>query len=61
VINWFERARTDRIQDFTFRMTLDLAHDIMFYLQTKQKDPTAIYLILKALYARDPTPDAPNN
>ncbi len=61
VINWFERARTDRIQEFEFRMTLDLFHDIMVYLTTDKREPVAIYLILKALYARDPTPDAPNN
>ncbi|WP_020694990.1 hypothetical protein [Reyranella massiliensis] len=61
LINWFEKARTDRIQEFEFRMTLDLSHDIMFYLTGAQKEPIAIYLILKALYTRDPTPDAPNN
>src|SRR5258708_5270754 len=61
VINWFEKARTDRIQAFEFRMTIDLSHDIVVYLSSDRKEPTAIYLILKALYTRDPTPDAPNN
>jgi hypothetical protein len=61
IINWFEKGRTDRIQEFEFRMTLDLSHDITVYLASNQREPVAIYLILKALYTRDPTPDAPNN
>ncbi len=61
VINWFEQARTDRVQEFVFRMTLDLEHDILVFLTSEECQPTSIYLILKALYARDPTPDASSN
>jgi len=61
VTNWFEGARTDRIQRFEYRGTLDFEHDMMVYLLAADREQTATYLILKALYARDPTPDASSN
>jgi hypothetical protein len=56
VINWFETYRIDRHQKFEFRLTPEIEHDLMVYLLSERREPMAIYLILKALYARDPRP-----
>lgn len=53
-LNAFETGRTDRVQEFEFRLTNDLMHDIMVYLLSERRDDMAIFLILKALYVRDP-------
>lgn len=58
VINWFEKYRKDRQQPFEFRLTTDLEHDLMVYLLSETRDELALYLMLKALYTRDPTDDA---
>jgi hypothetical protein len=54
VLNAFEIARDDCRQRFEFRLTTDLEHDMMVYLLSEHRNAMAIYLILKALYARDP-------
>lgn len=54
LVNWFEFRRTDRLQKFEFRLTTALEHDIMVYLLSEQRDELAVYLILHALYTRDP-------
>lgn len=53
VVNAFEIARDDREQEFVFRLTTDLEHDLMVYLLSERRDSMAMFLILKALYARD--------
>lgn len=53
VVNWFEAARTDRTQEFVFRMTEDLHHDLLHYLLSNRHDAFTLFLVLKALYARD--------
>jgi|GEM_PF-1717798 len=53
VINSFETSRDDRVQEFMFRLTPDLEHDLMVYLLSERRDAMAVFLILKALYARD--------
>lgn len=54
ILNSFEQARDDRQQEFLFRLTHELEHDIMVYLLSERRDDMAIYLMLEALYARDP-------
>jgi hypothetical protein len=54
VIGWFEKARIDRLQDFEFRLTTALEHDMMVYLLSEKREETAVYLILHALFTRDP-------
>jgi hypothetical protein len=58
VLNWQESVRTDRNQPFVLRMTPDLEHDLLVYLVSGKADEIALFLILKALYARDPKPGA---
>lgn len=53
VLNWFEKARVDRKTPFVFRMTWDLHHDLFVYLSSEKREPMPVFLILKALYARD--------
>jgi hypothetical protein len=53
VMNSFEIARDDRAQPFVFRLTDDLEHDLMVYLLSERRDFMAMFLIFKALYARD--------
>jgi len=53
VINFFERWRIDKQQEFVFRMTDDMEHNLLVYILSDSRDPIAIYLILKALYIRD--------
>lgn len=55
VISWYEQNRIDRKEQFSFRLTPDLRHDIISYLVARQTEPKAIYLILEALYVRMPT------
>lgn len=52
VICWYEENRIDRVEAFVFRMTPDLRHDVLSYLVSRQTDPKALYLILKALFIR---------
>ena len=52
ILNGFEAARDDRLEPFKFRLTHDLEHDLMVYLLSERRDDMAIFLILKALYAR---------
>ncbi len=52
ILNGFEAARDDRLEPFAFRLTHDLEHDLMVYLLSERRDDMAIFLILKALYAR---------
>src|ERR1700734_284052 len=54
ILNSFEEARDDRQQEFIFRLTHELEHDLMVFLLSERRDDMAIYLILEALYARDP-------
>jgi len=54
ILNAFEEARDDRQQEFVFRLTHELEHDLMVYLLSERRDDMAIYLILESLYARDP-------
>lgn len=54
VLNSFEVSRDDRKQLFEFRLTTDLEHDLMVYLTSERRDSMAMFLIFKALYARDP-------
>jgi hypothetical protein len=56
ILNSFEQSRDDAIQLFAFRMTTSLEHDFMAYLLSERRNAMAIYLILEALYARDPKP-----
>jgi len=53
VINWHERHRIDKVDDFEPRLTPELEHDCLVYLLSGRGDDLAIYLFLKALYARD--------
>jgi hypothetical protein len=53
IINSFEISRDDRAQEFVFRLTPDLEHDLMVYLLSERRDAMAVFLIFKALYARD--------
>jgi hypothetical protein len=57
-INWFESARVDCLQPFMFRLTGALEHDTMVYLLSERREEMAIYLMLHALYARDPKVNA---
>ncbi|MGM4963968.1 hypothetical protein AB7714_10715 [Tardiphaga sp. 1201_B9_N1_1] len=52
LINWFEEARVDRNEPFSFRLTPDLEHDLMVYFGSQKHDELSTYLILKALYSR---------
>lgn len=52
ILNAFEAARDDRQEEFAFRLTHDLEHDLMVYLLSERRDDMAIFLIMKALYAR---------
>jgi hypothetical protein len=54
ILNSFEEARDDRQQEFVFRLTHEIEHDLMVFLLSERRDDMAIYLILEALYARDP-------
>lgn len=54
IICWYEERRIDREQPFEFRMTRDLRHDVISHLVSRQTDPKALYLILKALFIRSP-------
>lgn len=58
VMNWFEVARPDCREEFHFRLTSDIEHDFMHYLLSEGATDVAVYLFLKALYARDC--DCPN-
>jgi hypothetical protein len=53
VLNWYEAGRTDRQTPFRHRITHDLQHDLLVYLQSGRGDEMAVFLILKALYVRD--------
>lgn len=53
ILNSFESSRDDRTEPFKFRMTTDLEHDIMVFLTSDRRDSIAVFLIFKALYARD--------
>lgn len=54
VIDWVERNRCDRSTPYTQRLTPDMRHDMLSYLLGETKDKRALYLILKALYLREP-------
>jgi hypothetical protein len=54
VIAWYEGNRIDRKEQFAFRLTPDLRHDILSYLVARQTDPKAVYLFLEALFIRTP-------
>ncbi|MGO9740243.1 MAG: hypothetical protein ACLPN5_01750 [Roseiarcus sp.] len=53
VLNWFETARIDRVQRFEFRMTEGLEHDVLVHLVSSRRNVDAMFLMFKALYARD--------
>lgn len=59
IINWFEKGRIDQLGEFHFRMTKDLKHDLLAYLVQKKAEEMGVFLILKALYARNPKPKCP--
>jgi hypothetical protein len=61
IICWYEERRIDREQAYEFRMTRDLRHDIISYLVSRNTDPKALYLILKALFIRSPKRGVANN
>jgi len=52
LINWFETHRTDRDDQFVFRLTTNLEHDLMVYFASDKQDELSTFLILQALYAR---------
>ncbi|SUB02940.1 Uncharacterised protein [Pannonibacter phragmitetus] len=52
VIDWHERYRTDREQEYKQPLTEDMRHDLINYLIGNSSEKKAIYLILKALYLR---------
>lgn len=54
IICWYEERRIDRTDPHVFRMTVDLRHDIISYLVSRQSEQKAVYLILKALFIRRP-------
>jgi hypothetical protein len=54
IVNGYESSRIDRLGAFEFRMTPALEHDLIVYLKSGHSDAKAVYLILKALYARHP-------
>lgn len=56
-LNWFEHRRIDRLGPFEFRLTRALKHDLMVFLSGSGSSGAAVYLILKALYARHPKPE----
>jgi len=58
VMNWFEKARADRLGLFEYRMTVDLEHNLMVYLLSERRDEMAVYLVLEALYTRHPNGQA---
>lgn len=53
IINYFEEHRIDRVEPFRMPLTLDMRHDLLFYLLSGEVDDKALYLILKALYLRN--------
>jgi len=52
VICWYEENRIDRKELFVLRLKLELRHDILSYLVSRQTDPKAVYLILESLFIR---------
>jgi hypothetical protein len=63
VLSAFEAARLDRVQPFELRLTLDFEHDFMVFLLAERDRAKTLflfemstYLILTALYLRDPKP-----
>jgi hypothetical protein len=52
MINWFETYREDRTDEFKFRLTPNLEHDLMVYFASDKQDELSTFLILQALYAR---------
>lgn len=52
IIDYFEKNRIDREEEYTVRLTFDMRHDLIGYLLSGHAEEKALYLILKALYLR---------
>jgi hypothetical protein len=60
ILNSFEQSRDDKVQQYEYRMTNDLEHDLMVFLswerdhqQDKFLFEMALFLFFKALFVRD--------
>ncbi len=58
IINWFEAGRDDKLQPFEIRITPDLEHDFLVYLNSDARNAMGTFVAIKALYVRDDKPDA---